>query len=70
MMQNKINNIKYKKILEYIPICCVDVVICHFNKILFVKRNTEPAKNEWWFPGGRVYKNEMLEETAIRKAYE
>lgn len=69
-MQNKINNLKYKKIIEYMPICCVDVVICHCNKILLVYRNTEPAKNEWWFPGGRVYKNERLEEAAIRKAYE
>lgn len=70
MVQNKINTMKYKKILECIPICCVDVVICHCNKILLVNRNTEPAKNEWWFPGGRVYKNERLEEAAIRKAYE
>jgi len=45
-------------------------VICHCNKILLVNRNTEPAKNEWWFPGGRVYKNERLEEAAIRKAFE
>ena len=69
-MQNKINSITYKKILEHIPICCVDVVICHCNKILLVNRNNEPAKNEWWFPGGRVFKNEKLEEAAIRKAYE
>lgn len=70
MLQNKINDAEYKKILENMPICCVDVVICHCNKILLVHRNNEPAKNEWWFPGGRVYKNETLEETAIRKAYE
>ncbi len=70
MIQHKINNTEYKKIIENIPICCVDVVICHSDKILLVYRNTEPAKNEWWFPGGRVYKNEKLEDAAIRKAYE
>ncbi len=70
MTQHKINNTEYKCIIENMPICCVDVVICHCNKILLVYRNNEPAKNEWWFPGGRVYKNEKLEEAGIRKAYE
>ncbi|KAB2948045.1 MAG: NUDIX domain-containing protein [Candidatus Methanoperedens sp.] len=70
MLQTKINSTEYKKILENMPICCVDVVICHCNKILLVYRNNEPAKNEWWFPGGRVYKNERLEEAAVRKTSE
>ena len=70
MIQNKINNIEYKRIIEYMPICCVDLVVSYSEKVLLVYRNIEPAKNEWWFPGGRVYKNEKLEETAFRKAYE
>jgi colanic acid biosynthesis protein WcaH len=70
VLQTKINSSEYKKILENMPICCVDVVICHCNKILLVCRNNEPAKNEWWFPGGRVYKNEKLEEAVVRKTYE
>jgi colanic acid biosynthesis protein WcaH len=70
VLQTKINSTEYKKILENMPICSVDVVICHCNKILLVNRNNEPAKNEWWFPGGRVYKNERLEEAAFRKTYE
>jgi colanic acid biosynthesis protein WcaH len=33
-------------------------------------RKNEPAKDTWWFPGGRVFKNETLEETIIRKLKE
>ena len=56
--------------MELMPICCVDVVLFHDNKILLVKRKNEPAKGEWWVPGGRVYKNEKLEEAAKRKIFE
>ena len=27
----------------------------------------EPLKGEWWIPGGRVYKGEMLEDAVHRK---
>ena len=59
----------YKKIIENVPICCVDLVILHNNKILLVFRKNEPAKNKWWFPGGRIYKNEKLKDAVSRKAY-
>ena len=45
-------------------------MVYHNRKVLLVHRNDEPAKNQWWFPGGRIYKNERIEETAIRKAKE
>jgi len=35
-----------------------------------VKRNDPPAAGQWWFPGGRVHKGEMMRDTAIRKAWE
>lgn len=70
MMQTKIPNKDYKKTLELIPICCVEFVTYYNNKILLVLRGEEPVKGEWWFPGGRVYKNERLEEAVVRKAYE
>jgi colanic acid biosynthesis protein WcaH len=52
------------------PVCCVDVVIYYKGKVLLVKRRNEPEKNEWWLPGGRIYKNEKLEDAALRKALE
>src|SRR3989344_132853 len=61
---------EYKKILENMPFCCVDIVICQNNKVLLIKRKNDPEKNSWWVPGGRIYKNEKLEQAAIRKVKE
>lgn len=60
----------YKKILDSIPICCVDIILFHKGKVLLAKRVNEPAKGEWWIPGGRVLKNEKLVDAAKRKAVE
>jgi len=61
---------EYKKILENMPICCVDLVVRRNNKVLLVFRANEPAKDKWWLPGGRVYKRETLEQAAARKVLE
>ena len=59
----------YAKIVEQIPILCVDLVIeredGHF---LTVKRVNEPLKDEFWVPGGRVMRNEKLLDAAKRIA--
>lgn len=60
----------YKKIFTLMPVCCVDLVVVHKGKFLLVKRTMEPMKGEWWFPGGRIYKNERLNHGAQRKAKE
>jgi colanic acid biosynthesis protein WcaH len=61
----------YNTIKQVIPIVCVDlVVIDDHNRILLVKRNNEPAKNQWWFPGGRVHHGEFRIEAAKRKLIE
>lgn len=60
----------YLQIISSVPIACVDVAIIHQGSVLLVKRNDPPAYGEWWLPGGRVYKGEMMREAAERKAYE
>lgn len=60
----------YKKIISYIPICCVDLVIKMDNSFLLVKRLESPAKNKWWFPGGRILFNESLKSAVKRKLKE
>lgn len=59
----------YKKIVENMPIPCVDVFIyCQKNRsYLMVKRSQEPAKGHWWFAGGRMWKGESFIYTAKRK---
>jgi colanic acid biosynthesis protein WcaH len=60
----------YKKIVDVIPILCVDIVVRHKGKFLLVKRNNEPLKGEWWVPGGRLLKGETIENAAKRKMKE
>ncbi len=60
----------YQQILENMPICCIDVVLYHHQKVLLVLRKDEPEKGRWWLPGGRLYKNETLTEAVKRKIRE
>lgn len=57
---------EYSLILKRMPILCVDLLILHDNKCLLLLRNNEPAKGQYWFPGGRVFKNESLSAAALR----
>ncbi len=69
-MVHKIPESLYKEILKNIPICCVDLVIQSEKGVLLVYRKNEPAKNTWWLPGGRIIKNEKMEDAVLRKAFE
>lgn len=57
----------YKKIVESVPILCVDVVLTYKDKFVLVKRKTEPLKDKWWVVGGRAFKGEKTLDTAKRK---
>ncbi|MHA2231325.1 MAG: NUDIX domain-containing protein [Candidatus Hodarchaeales archaeon] len=48
------------------PIVCVDIVIYQGGKIFLVKRSREPQRKNWWFPGGRLLRNESLVDAASR----
>lgn len=61
---------KYKEIISLIPIVCVDIAIEYNGKILLVRRRDEPMAGHYWLPGGRLHKNETLENCALRKAIE
>ena len=58
----------YGQIVQNMPIPCIDFVLVKDGKILLVYRKEEPAKGQWWIPGGRVFKGEKLAETVKRKA--
>jgi colanic acid biosynthesis protein WcaH len=60
----------YFQILQNIPIACVDIAIVAQGAVLLVKRKDPPARDQWWVPGGRVLKGEMMKQTAARKALE
>lgn len=50
----------YAKFHQSMPIICVDIVVTYDGKILLIKRSREPEKNKWWFPGGRLLRDEDL----------
>lgn len=70
MRKNFIPDDLYRKIVEVIPICCVDLLIKNSDSFLLVKRLENPAKGEWWFPGGRVLFKESLLQASARKLKE
>jgi colanic acid biosynthesis protein WcaH len=56
----------YNQIHQLMPIVCVDTVVYADNKIFLVSRANEPEQGQWWFPGGRVLKNERLSRASHR----
>jgi len=60
----------YQSILASMPILCADAVIVNEEKCLLLLRDNEPAKGTYWFPGGRVQKNELIKDAVLRKAKE
>jgi colanic acid biosynthesis protein WcaH len=59
---------EYKKIIETMPILCVDLIVQNSKgEYLLVKRTNEPLKGQWWVIGGRVPKEETMEQAARRK---
>lgn len=69
-LKNKIDLQLYKKIVDLMPICCVDIIFKAGKKVYLFKRDYEPAKNKWWVIGGRVLKGEKLKDAVIRKVKE
>ena len=61
---------EYQNIIKNTIIICVDGLIKHNNRILLIKRNNEPAIDQYWFPGGRIVKKETIKQAALRKANE
>jgi len=60
----------YRKIHQILPIITVDLVVKSGFNFLLVKRKNEPEANVWYFPGGRLFKNEHLLDAAKRKLRE
>jgi len=58
----------YKMFMKHMPIVCIDGVVVNENgEYLLVKRKNEPLKGKYWIPGGRLLKNEKLEDAIKRK---
>lgn len=61
----------YEEILKVLPIPAVDLIVENEQgKLLLVRRANEPAKGQWWFPGGRVHFMETRLQAVNRKLQE
>ncbi len=69
-MSSFINADAYEFIKKSVPVVCVDLLILEDDKVLLLKRRNAPARGQWWFPGGRVFKNETIFDAAKRKGME
>lgn len=57
----------FSNIIENTPLISIDLIIKNQeNKILLGKRVNKPAKDSWFVPGGRIYKDENIEEAFKR----
>jgi colanic acid biosynthesis protein WcaH len=56
--------------LNHAPQPCVDLVVEYDGGVLLTRRQKEPAKGEWFWPGSRLYKGEQLDDGARRVAKE
>jgi len=63
----RISDDLWKNCVRYQPIFAIDVVIyCKNLGILTGKRKNQPAKNKFFVPGGRVFKNESRDSAFER----
>jgi len=58
---------KILEIIEATPLVSVDLIIRNpFQKVLLGKRINRPAKGYWFVPGGRILKNETINQALKR----
>ncbi|TCL07340.1 GDP-mannose mannosyl hydrolase [Sodalis ligni] len=61
----------FKKIIKYTPLISIDLIIKNEkDAVLLGQRKNRPAQGFWFVPGGRITKNESLEEAFNRLTYE
>ena len=61
---------EWSVIIANVPIVSVDLLVEHDGGVLLGKRENEPAKGEWFVPGGTVLKNESRTDAVYRVADE
>ena len=52
------------------PVVAVGAIICHQDRMVLIRRDKEPSKGRWTFPGGAVELGESLEDAVRREVFE
>jgi len=62
-----LNKNDFSSVIKNAPLISIDLIVKNSKKeILLGKRVNEPAKGSWFVPGGRIFKNETLDEAFNR----
>ena len=57
----------FSSVIQNAPLISIDLVVKNSeDKILLGQRVNKPAKNSWFVPGGRIYKDEKIENAFQR----
>ena len=57
----------FKSIIQHTPLISIDLIVRNKQgHVLLGKRVNAPAKGYWFVPGGRVRKNETLDDAFVR----
>ena len=57
----------FSSIIQNAPLISIDLVVKNSDdKILLGKRVNKPAKNSWFVPGGRIFKDETMQDAFKR----
>ena len=61
------DNQRFLEVVERAPLVAIDLVVKDTGgRILMGMRNNEPAKDTWFVPGGRIRKNETMDDAFER----
>jgi len=66
-MEGKLNQQDFLNVIKNTPLFSIDLVIVNEKReVLYGLRKNKPARGWWFVPGGRIYKNETL-DNAFRR---
>jgi len=60
----------FNRIIDSMPIPSVEAIVVKNDLLLLLRRKNSLAKDQWWFPGGRIRKGESLEDALSREIKE
>jgi len=60
-MSNRLNENDFYQVVKNAPLTSIDLIVKNDqNQILLGYRKNQPAKDFWFVPGGRIYKDESI----------
>lgn len=63
-----LNTETFKTVVQHAPLVSIDLIVRNQkgDKFLFGRRRNKPAQDFWFVPGGRIRKNENLDDAFVR----